>query len=64
MKALGKAFGLEIQYDGDKASFSDDFMRKLEEILGDEFRRSDFGIKNGEVASGKPLTQRRIKAIV
>jgi hypothetical protein len=40
-------------------------MDRLEEILGPEvFKREDFGLEGGEVASGKPLTQRRITAIV
>jgi hypothetical protein len=67
LKALGEAFGIDgvTTGEGGKTKFSDGFMRKLEEILGpDAFRRGDFGIKGGEVASGKPLTQRRIKAII
>ncbi|SKA65138.1 hypothetical protein SAMN02745213_01625 [Succinivibrio dextrinosolvens DSM 3072] len=41
-------------------------MDKLEKILGPEFKRSDFGVpaEGGAVKSGKPLTQRRIKAIM
>lgn len=38
-------------------------MDRLSDILGPAFKRGDFGIKNGVVASGRPLTQRRIKAI-
>ena len=67
LKALGQAFGIDgvTTVKGGKTKFSDGFMRRLEEILGPEaFKRGDFGIKNGVVDSGKPLTQRRITAIV
>ena len=50
--------------DNGKTTFTDQFMSRLEEILGPAFKRGDFGIKNGVVDSGKPLTQRRIQAIV
>ena len=65
LKALGRAFDLAgvSEKDG-RTTFSADFMDRLEEILGPAFRRDDFGLKNGEVKSGKPLTQRRITAIV
>ena len=64
LKALGQAFNLHgvTEQDG-RTTFSDEFMRRLSDILGPAFVRSDFGIKDGAVASGKPLTQRRIKAI-
>ena len=66
LKALGNAFSIDgvTERDG-KTRFSAQFMNRLEEILGPEvFKREDFGLEGGEVASGKPLTQRRITAIV
>lgn len=65
LKALGRAFDLEGvgEHDG-KTTFTGAFMDRLEEILGPAFKRADFEFDaNGAVASGKPLTQRRIKAI-
>jgi hypothetical protein len=49
-----------------KTYFSADFMAKLERILGrDVFKAADFKLnRDGSVSSGKPLTQRRIQAIV
>ena len=68
LEALGKAFCLDgMTYSDGKVSFSKEFMDKLEALLGkDVFKRSDFGIpsKGGAVSSGKPLTQRRISAIM
>ena len=66
LKALGNAFGLNegVSVNNGKTTFTDQFMNRLEEILGPAFKRGDFGIKNGVVDSGKPLTQRRIQAIV
>ena len=66
LKALGNAFGLNegVVVNNGKTTFTDQFMNRLEEILGPAFKRGDFGIKNGVVDSGKPLTQRRIHAIV
>ena len=65
LKALGQAFEIDgVTEQGDKTRFSDQFMNRLEEILGPAFKRDDFGIKDGAVDSGKPLTQRRIKAII
>jgi hypothetical protein len=66
LKALGRAFNVKgmMEVDG-KVTFSKEFMARLEKILGADFKRGDFGINaNGEVASGKPLTMRRIQAIV
>ena len=64
LKALGQAFSLNgVNEQGGKTTFSPEFMDRLEKILGPAFKRGDFGIKNGTVASGKPLTQRRITAI-
>ena len=58
LKALGKAFGLKdgVAVNNGKTTFTDQFMNRLEEILGPAFKRGDFGIKNGVVDSGKPLT--------
>ena len=66
LKALGRAFNVAGMTEADgKVTFSKDFMTRLEKILGAEFKRSDFGINaNGEVTSGKPLTMRRVQAIV
>lgn len=66
LKALGNAFSIDgvTERDG-KTRFSAQFMNRLEEILGpDAFKRGDFGLKDGAVDSGKPLTQRRITAII
>jgi cell division protein ZapA (FtsZ GTPase activity inhibitor) len=63
LKSLGRAFNL-TGFNEANGTFTDQFMRRLEEILGrDTFKRGDFGIKNGVVDSGKPLTQRRIQAV-
>ena len=66
LKALANAFGIKegITVGKDNTTFTDQFMARLEEILGPVFKRGDFGIKDGVVDSGKPLTQRRIQAIV
>ena len=65
LKALGQAFNLNgIGERGGRTTFSREFMNRLEEILGPAFKRGDFGIDaDGAVASGKPLTQRRIQAV-
>ncbi len=67
LRSLGEAFGIEgatVGNDG-KTRFSKDFMDRLEAIFGADFKRDDFGVgKDGVVASGKPLTERRITAIV
>lgn len=66
LKVLGRAFNLKGMTEADgKVTFSKEFMTRLEKILGADFKRGDFGINaDGEVASGKPLTMRRIQAIV
>ena len=66
LKALGRAFSLEgVGESAGKVTFSEAFMNKLAEIIGPEFKREDFGINAaGEVDSGKPLTQRRIRSII
>lgn len=66
LKALGRAFNVEgmTEVDG-KVTFSREFMSRFEKILGAEFKSGDFGVNSkGEITSGKPLTMRRIKAIV
>lgn len=66
LKALGKAFDLKgMTEENGKVTFSKDFMDRLENILGKDFKRSDFGMNaEGEVTSGRPLTMRRVEAIV
>ena len=66
LKALGRAFNVKgMTEEGGKVTFSKDFMARLEKILGADFKRGDFGLNaDGEVASGKPLTMRRVQAIV
>ncbi len=66
LKSLGQAFDLNGMSEvNGKTMFSEDFMDNLAEILGPVFKREDFEIgKDGTVSSGKPLTERRIKAIV
>ena len=62
LKALGNACGLD-HGEGDR--FSDDFMDRLQQLIGKDFKRDDFGIdSNGQVKSGRPLTARRINAIL
>ena len=62
LKALGNACGLAY---GEGDRFSDDFMNRLQQLIGKDFNRSDFGIdSNGQVKSGRPLTARRINAIL
>ena len=68
LEALGNAFGVTgISKSDGKVRFSAAFMDRLEQILGKGvFKKSDFGVKgpDGTVTSGKPLTQRRIQAIL
>lgn len=66
LESLGRTFGLESSVNAEgKITFSEAFMDKLEALLGDAFKRSDFGLSSdGVVTSGKPLTQRRITAIM
>ena len=67
LRALGSAFGIEgvgNNVEG-KTTFSRKFMDRLSELLGPAFKRDDFGIApDGTVKSERPLTQRRIKAIL
>ena len=66
LRSLGNAFGLSgMSEAGGKVVFSKDFMDRLSDLLGPAFKREDFGVgADGTVSSGKPLTQRRISAIV
>ena len=67
LKSLGEAFGLSgMTAEGGVVRFSKGFMDRLEQILGRKvLKRGDFDIgADGIVKSGKPLTQRRITAIV
>ena len=67
LKALGQAFNLQGMTEVDGAvRFSRQFMDRLQEILGnDVFKRVDFDVgEDGIVKSGRPLTKRRIEAII
>ncbi len=69
LKALGTALNISegISEANGRVTFSSEFMAKLEQMIGvDVFKRGDFGVAgaNGEVTSGKPLTERRISAIL
>jgi len=67
LKSLGRAFNLSGMSEANgKVTFSKDFMAKLEKLLGrDILKTGDFEIAaDGTVSSGKPLTQRRISAII
>ncbi len=67
LKSLGQAFhieGMNDQGDG-KVTFNKAFMDRLGKLFGAELKQEDFGIAaDGSVASGRPLTQRRITAIL
>ena len=65
LRSLGNTFGFSGMSEANgKATFSKEFMDKLEGFLGPAFKREDFGIgADGTVSSGKPLTQRRIQAV-
>ena len=66
LRALGDAFHMQVLSDQDgKARFTRDFLRQLERVIGVDFKRDDFKLDGeGYVCSGRPLTARRIKAIV
>ena len=62
LNALGDAYGLAR---GEGGRFTEAFLDHLQQVLGKEFKRSDFGVdRNGVVKSGKPLTARRINSIL
>ena len=66
LKSLANAFNMEGMTISDgKARFTREFLRNLERKLGVEFKRGDFTLDaQGNVNSGRPLTARRIKAIL
>ena len=66
LRALGQTFNLDGMSEKDgEVTFSKGFMDQLEKILGADFKRDDFKIdSDGKVSSGRPLTARRIKAII
>ena len=67
LKSLGQSFGLSgMSEKNGRVTFSKEFMTKLEKILGaDVLKTADFKIEaDGMVSSGKPLTSRRITAIL
>ena len=66
LKALAQAFDLGgVREKDEKTAFPADFMAKLEKLLGGALKRGDFEVgADGTVKSGKPLTARRIKAII
>ncbi len=68
LKSLGKAFGLEGVGTGKRGetTFSGEFMDKLKKLIGPSFKAEDFGVpeRGGAVTSGKPLTFRRVQAIM
>ncbi len=67
LKSLGEAFHIEGMHDrGDgKVTFNKQFMDRLGELFGADLKQEDFGMAaDGSVASGRPLTQRRISAIL
>lgn len=66
MDALADAFGMKDQVttvDG-KKQYSTTLIDTLEKHLGKDFKRADFGFKDGSVSSGRPLTMRRVTAIL
>ena len=66
LKALGNAFDLSGMTETDgKVTFTKAFMDTLEQLLGTDFKRDDFKMdREGNVTSGRPLTARRITAII
>lgn len=67
LKALGQAFGINgATEEGGVVRFSNQFMDRLQQILGNEvLKRGDFKTSgDGVVKSGRPLTKRRIEAII
>ena len=66
LRSLANAFNMQVLTDNDgKARFTREFLRTLERKIGAEFKRDDFKLDaDGYVCSGRPLTARRIKAII
>ncbi len=68
LRCLGRAFNIGgfTENDDGTVEFSRGFMDRLSALLGRELKAADFGISanGGMVSSGKPLTQRRITAIL
>ena len=68
LKALGQAFNIKdgMREEGGKVKFTQAFMERLEGILGRKVLKTyDFDVgEDGVVKSGKPLTKRRITAIL
>lgn len=68
MNALADAFGMTDQIttaENGKNQYSATLIDTLERHLGKDFKREDFGFtKDGLVTSGRPLTMRRVTAIL
>jgi len=66
LEALAHTFGYRVEHDTrGRVVFSKEFLAKLEGQLGSALAVNDFGIDDkGYVTSGRPLTERRISAIV
>lgn len=67
LQALGNTLNIGGMVTGEngKVTFSLDFMKVLEAKLGSKvLETGDFKVKDGEVTSGRPLTERRVRAIV
>lgn len=66
MDALADAFGMknEVSTVDGKKQYSTTLIDTLEKHLGKDFKREDFGFKGGTVTSGRPLTMRRVTAIL
>lgn len=66
LASLGRAYKIEgMKVEAGRTTFSRGFMDQLEKILGPDFKRADYGLDaDGRVASGKPLTARRVKAVL
>ncbi len=69
LRSLGEAFGLRQGIEKDaqgRTTFSKGFMDKLQDLIGPDLKAEDFGVNGstGLVSSGKPLTKRRIDAIL
>ncbi len=67
LKSLGQAFHIEgmVERGDGKVTFNKAFMDRLGKLFGADLKQEDFGISaDGSVASGRPLTKRRITAIL